>query len=117
MKNENSLLHVKHAQDINFIIIRFNFGWFWLSKIIILIITSAPLKYKVEILNEKSVWEEIDYHDGNTFVDGTPAILTFPISIDKQKETNSIRLTQMGPNSHGKDFLAIDSIEFYGTLQ
>lgn len=77
----------------------------------------APVKYKVEILNENSDWEEIDLRDGNTFVNGTPAILTFPINKDKQKETNSIRLTQIGPNSHGMDFLAFDSIEFYGILQ
>ena len=77
---------------------------------------SAPINFIMEILNDKSEWEEIDRQNGAPFGNEKLKTLTFFIDENHHKKTNFMRLTQTGKNSSGFHRLVFNSIEFYGYL-
>ena len=70
----------------------------------------------IEVSNDGSSWTEIDRRDNNNDLNDKYATANFKISKVPSESFRFFRLKQTGPNHRGYDYLAISSLEIFGTL-
>ena len=70
----------------------------------------------VEFLNKKNEWEIIDCQNNCVYLNGRNFTYTFSINNPKNQECKFVRIRQTSENWRDRDFLKINSIEFYGFI-
>lgn len=76
-----------------------------------------PKTWVIQGSNDGQNWEDIDKQEDCPYLNGASLIHTFKIKKENRKEFSYIKLLQTDSNWYGRDFLLIDSIEFYGELK
>lgn len=75
-----------------------------------------PKNWIIEGSNDNKNWDKIDEKINCDSLCGKSRIYAFSVQDNNDDEFRYIRMRQTGPTMKGKDFLLIDSIEFYGEL-
>lgn len=78
-----------------------------------------PRSWVIEGLNDEdgeSNWEIIDEQRNCPFLNGSNFTHIFKIEKENDRSFRKIRMRQTGQNWLNRDFLCINSIEFFGTL-
>jgi hypothetical protein len=73
--------------------------------------------WTLEGSKDGSNWVKIDDRENDTSLNSKGAVSTFSVSESVEEGFGMIRLRQIGTNSDGTDYLAVDAIEFFGILE
>lgn len=75
-----------------------------------------PKSWLIEGSNDDQNWDSLDKQDNCSYLNGYNCVHTFKMSHQSTKEYRYIRMKLTGPNWHGNNYFAIDSIDIYGKL-
>ena len=76
----------------------------------------CPRSWALEVSNDGEKWEAVDTRNNNEDLNAEYVTHNFAISAPPRGSFRFIRLRQTGKNHNGNDYLAITSLEVFGTL-